>query len=235
MSIKVGDIFYKNECGKATVRKIIKIFSETAYYETIRGSNSVMKKHQFGNCKIKKFKAWKKISPDINLETLDGAKIWPSVNVLNPKGTLLFVCYLKKAKWYVKKHYAKWIDNQTIQLTNNETEKRIKEIWPVKSDFFFEIKNKKCVVCGVTTNLSRHHVVPQSEKKKISDIERRKISNILFLCRDCHDKYEKIERDIPYINDRQFITAWESHFLQIMKPQYLPKHWRLYLKDIKLQ
>ena len=60
------------------------------------------------------------------------------------------------------------------------------------NQFFLAVKNDACVCCGRGDRLSRHHVVPKRHKKKVPMPWRNCLSNLaLFVCLDCHEKYEQ--------------------------------------------
>ena len=62
-----------------------------------------------------------------------------------------------------------------------------------KDDIFMTTqKEKKCVVCGIDYNLTRHHVVPREFRRHFP--ERFKESNahdVLFVCDKHHEQYER--------------------------------------------
>ena len=47
---------------------------------------------------------------------------------------------------------------------------------------------------------------------------RKRISNILFLCQECHGRYE----GQPLVSDSLDPHVWKDHFLAVMRPQFLP-------------
>ena len=45
-----------------------------------------------------------------------------------------------------------------------------------------EVMDRQCKKCGITENLTRHHIKPRSKGGKNN------ILNYITLCRECHDK-----------------------------------------------
>src|ERR1700722_14861502 len=73
--------------------------------------------------------------------------------------------------------------------------------------------------------LTRHHVVPRRVKRKIPQPYRSYLSNVLFVCMDCHERYEQTpEPDIELGDDPlAFCRAWKEHFLCVMEPRCMPE------------
>jgi hypothetical protein len=95
------------------------------------------------------------------------------------------------------------------------------------TQFFMEVKNDRCAVCGATTDLTRHHIVPKRHKRKLPQPWRSCLSNVLFVCSTCHRKYEESpEPDVILTADWQaYARAWKSHFLTVLNPQFIPAGW----------
>lgn len=117
--------------------------------------------------------------------------LYDNCNLLNPDGELLALIDAKRAKWYVKKGLG-ILEKEcplTVRLkfspSNNEK----------REDRFYLIpRENKCVVCGMTENLTRHHVVPQSFRRHFSlDLKSRASHDVLAVCRKCHDDYNVFE------------------------------------------
>ena len=83
-----------------------------------------------------------------------------------------------------------------------------------------------CVCCGRSDRLSRHHVVPKRHKRKVPLPWRNCLSNVLFVCLECHEKYEQTPEPAPDATDwRKYVYAWKDHFIRVMQPKFLPKGW----------
>ena len=94
------------------------------------------------------------------------------------------------------------------------------------SQFFLAVKNDACVCCGRGDRLSRHHVVPKRHRRKVPMPWRNCLSNVLFVCLDCHEKYEQTpEPDLDVGDWREYVYAWKEHFIRVMQPKFLPAGW----------
>jgi hypothetical protein len=114
-----------------------------------------------------------------------------------------------------------------LQFTDDTTEKKLAELYDGKfTPFFLAVKNDACVCCGRSDRLSRHHVVPQRHKPKVPLPWRHCISNVLFVCLECHERYEQTPEPEPETADwREYVYAWKDHFIRVMEPRFLPVGW----------
>jgi len=52
------------------------------------------------------------------------------------------------------------------------------------------------------------------------------LSNVLFVCLDCHRKYEQTPEPDPACTDwKDYVYAWKEHFIRVMAPRFLPAGW----------
>lgn len=241
MQVFPNKCYYHKNGVIACVRKVIDIVDGRVNYIALHGP--VVKKG-FSNrfqTSLRGFKRWaqKEIEELDDYRHLDGATIHPTFIVLDTKSNVIFRCSQKRAKFYLKKGYANLVNSDTIQLTNDVTEKRLSQLYDGEfSEFFTEIKNDHCVVCGCTGRLTRHHVVPQRHVGKIPFPWRNCISNVLFVCMDCHLVYESNIDDEPQLSlgdPFAFARAWKEHFIKIMQPKFMPKGWDIVsVKNVEL-
>ena len=233
--ILVGKCYYHRTFGHAAVRKIIEIKDNKVHYQRLRGS-AIKKIGEFGVCSIFSFRNWVhgEVNEKANFEALDGADLHPTYIVQNSKGEAIMRCTDRKAKWYTKKGYATLVDIATIRFVEGCTsEQMLLGIYGDLKDnpFFMSVKNDKCCVCGQTYNLTRHHVVPRRHIKKVPRVVSSCISNVLFVCSHCHIAYERYSEKEPNedIKDPvQFVRAWCDHFINTMKPKFLPEGWDIF-------
>lgn len=159
--------------------------------------------------------------------------------IQNKDGTFLCYCNKKKIRWYIKKGIADEIDEHTIRLRFEAKGSGSKD-----NPFYNQPRDNKCVVCGTTEDITKHHVVPLSFRKHL-DIEYKssKHHDVLPVCRTCHDEYEKqadllksiiikpYKSNTPYkdaienANLQKFLELWRLHFIVCAKPQHLPNNW----------
>lgn len=240
MEIKVGTCYFRKKGLVATVRKVLGVTETKVDYVTLHGP-ILNKPHRgssgtkYGSCSIRGFKRWAQdeIEEAESYKHLDGATILPTFIVLSTKGDPILRCGYKRAQFYLRKGYAKIVSPGVLQYTNDVTEKRLAELYgPELTEFFMQVKNDKCCVCGCDINLTRHHIVPQRHVKKIPIPWRNCISNVLFICIPCHKLYEDRvlvdkEPEITLEDPFAFVKAWRDHFIRVMDPQHLPKGWEI--------
>lgn len=114
-------------------------------------------------------------------------KVYSNCSIYHPDGTLMCRCSLKKIKWYLKKGLATPINDTDIRLNFVPKGKG----W-ANNDYYLEQREDRCVVCGVTDNLTKHHVVPYQYRKHMP-FARKMHSHfdVLCVCVRCHDEYEE--------------------------------------------
>lgn len=237
--LNVGSCYYRKRNGHVSVRKILDIKDNKVSYKRLYGPASHMKFGETGSATFKAFKRWLtgEVSEGANFASLKGAEIQPSYLVYDSAGSPIFRCTKKKAKFYLSHHYAESVGSEAIRLNEHgrKTEEMLKMLHgDAINPFFFAVKNDKCVCCGQSYNLTRHHVVPKRHKKKIPVDIIRCVSNVLFLCMECHTKYERyseLEPNDGIADPVELVNAWSEHFISTMKPKYLPEGWGIFAMD----
>lgn len=237
--ILIGKRYYRNHKGFA-VKEVLSFGTKhdktMVTYKFIFGVKRLLGTTQ--TTTLKSFAKWSNgccdLLPSQNYEDFLGAIIQPTFLVRDTKGNDVYRCSGVCAKRYLKKGFAIQLDSETLQLTSDIPLVKIGECFPnyLTNPYFMAAKNTHCVVCGKTKQLTRHHVVPQRYKKYLPLEARQRISNILFVCRPCHDIYEiKSEifdaRIADIQNPLQKIRLWEKHFRAVMKPNHIPRGWHL--------
>jgi hypothetical protein len=216
MEIEVGKLYYKKKGSRATVRLVTLLENDKVHYQVMYGP--ALKKHQTGCTTKKGFTRWAcgLYTGDGDFQKLDGAKI---------NGVPEFRCGQKRANFYLKKGYARRINDSTIRLNSPVTVERFHQLYEILNPFFMAVKNDKCVVCGCDAPLTRHHVVPRRVLKLIPNKIKRRMSNILFVCVKCHTKYN--ENDIT--TEESDPRVWLSHFIKVMNPKFMPEGWDIFM------
>jgi hypothetical protein len=111
-------------------------------------------------------------------------------------------------------------------LTNSVTTDKFKLLYKtVDNPFFMAVKNDRCVVCGVDSPLTKHHVVPRRMLPHIPGRVKSRMSNVLFVCTACHRRYN--ENDIAH--DETDPNVWLAHFLKVMEPKFMPEGWNIFM------
>ena len=228
-----GQVWMKKPNQFSVVREVVSVDEKKVYYKVLHCPNSMKLKE--GSCRIQSFlRDFRKIEPMKDYSLLDGAKHFETFVVLSTTGKTMFRCNEKRAKFYLKKQYAIQVDDHTLQFTNDVTEDTLNKLYDGKfSEFFMVVKNDHCACCGKKARLTRHHIVPKCHKMKLPLELRKCLSNVLFVCIECHKEYDhewKPEEGLSWIN---YILAWRDHFLNTMNPMFLPKGWDIFTQPME--
>lgn len=217
---------------RSHVRKVIEVSDTTVTYLLLHGSKKLLRKHIEHICSIRTWRKWCKgkkieIVPEVeDYSIYDGLKIYKNYLVLRVNGEPLMQCVEPTIHRYLKRNILKQINEDVYQLTNDSLENRFREIYGENlSEFFLDVKNSKCVVCGITHGLSRHHVTPRRYIGQISTENKMFLSNILFICRKCHDEYELLAESVDF--DVLQPKNWMNHFIETMQPKHLSPNWNI--------
>jgi hypothetical protein len=225
MNVEVGKKYYRKRGVCGAVREVLAVHDGKVSYRVLHGP--ALKRQPFNTCGLRSFAAW----ADGEFEgedyrRLDGAKLFKTFLVQGVAGRPIFRCSARRGRFYLRKGYAVQVDEGTLRFTDDTTEKKLAYLYDGElSAFFLEVKNDRCVVCGRDHGLTRHHVVPRRHKRKLPPEVRRRISNILFLCIDCHRAYE----DRQLVSESTDPHVWKDHFLDTMRPKFLPRGWDILL------
>jgi 5-methylcytosine-specific restriction endonuclease McrA len=103
---------------------------------------------------------------------------------------LLSFCDAKRARWYLKKNLARQLSDNPLRI---ELLFEPKQVVENREEFFLQEKENKCVVCGVTDDLTLHHVVPYAYRRLMPEyIKNHNCHDVVALCVGCHRSYEII-------------------------------------------
>lgn len=136
--------------------------------------------------------------------------IYGNAEVQGPDGKLMFRCLPKRIKWYLDRDLADVVENNsagepsTIRL---RFQPRGQGNWG--DPFLLSVKENRCVACGATEDLTRHHVVPRCYKKNIPvELKTHDSHDVVALCVTCHWTYEteaeKVKKDLAVKYDAPF-------------------------------
>lgn len=102
----------------------------------------------------------------------------------------MFRCNKKRARWYLKRQLAEMVSHDPFQVRLIFDPGGLGH----RGDpFHSQERSNHCSVCGKTSGLSRHHIVPYCYRKSLVRLVtcyKHDIHDILPLCRPCHEKYE---------------------------------------------
>jgi 5-methylcytosine-specific restriction endonuclease McrA len=229
MNPQVGQVYARRRNGKAEVVRVIAVDDEWAEFHFLHGPMRSMRAGT-GRCKAKNFTAtgWALTDERDDYTHLDGATRFSTYVVLDTKGEPILRCSAKRAAFYLRKGFAREQSPGVLQFIDPQTEERLKVLYLGGfTEFFMEVKNDRCCVCGATCDLTRHHVVPKRHKRKLPQPWRSCLSNVLFVCGACHRKYEEApEPEVPLASDWQaYARAWKAHFFAVLEPRFVPAGW----------
>jgi hypothetical protein len=254
--LRVGAIYLRRSRngGTVRVRKVLSFDESNVTFEWVYGKpGTPVGRPNVETHKLRAFLSWLignhgdrngragaiEVTADDDYTHYLGAIRYETFVCLKPNGEPLFRCSDRRARFYLRKGYANLVGENTIQFTNDTTEEKLAAFHGAKTlvenPFFMSKKNDRCVVCGNQYNLTRHHVIPQRHKKKMSLRMRKNLSNVLFVCWPCHHKYEKTfgyanGQEIEPMFDMSNPYNWRDHFIRTMKPQFMPKGWDIVIK-----
>ena len=225
MNVEAGKKYYRKRGVCGAVRRVLAVHGDRVSYEVLHGP--AKKRTPRNTCSLRSFALWADGEFDgDDYGRLDGARLHRTFIVQSVVGQPILRCSARRGAFYLRKGYAVRVDDETLRFVDDTTEKKLLDLYDGKlSPFFLEVKNDRCVVCGKGHNLTRHHVVPQRHKRQLPIEVRKELSNILFLCRDCHNDYEGRQ----LVSDSHDPHVWKAHFLDAMKPRFLPAGWDIVL------
>lgn len=126
----------------------------------------------------------------MNSQFSKNKEIYGNYKVLSPDGIEMFRCGKKKYDWYLKRNLAEIVSSEkdTIKLKFKPN-----GLGWSGTHYYLQDRENKCCVCGSEKELSKHHVVPYCYRKHMpNDIKDNNFFDILPVCCNCHNKYEKI-------------------------------------------
>ncbi len=147
--------------------------------------------------------------------------LYDNIHMLGPTGHLLCNVSNKKANWYLRKQLAMWTDDHhtTIQLLfkpqggNNDARSSKSnsednttatstndgtcgDDQSKKRLYTTSVKQNICVVCGASSNLIRHYVVPWSYRKLFPhQFKSHQPHDIVLLCADCQISSDQLYQE----------------------------------------
>lgn len=114
--------------------------------------------------------------------------LYGNYQVFSPEDILMFRCDEKRANWYLNKNLAHVLEDP-LKIKLNFIPKGLGN--QSRKYGLSEMENI-CVVCGEKEMLNRHHVVPICYRRYFPvEIKGHNFHDVLSLCVDCHEKYER--------------------------------------------
>lgn len=108
--------------------------------------------------------------------------------VEDPAGRTMFRCHARRAAWYLDRGLAVRVqeDPLVVRLA-------FEPAGPghVGDPFYTQERENRCVRCGASGDLTRHHIVPYCYRQHFPErLKARSGMDVLPLCLDCHEEYE---------------------------------------------
>lgn len=115
--------------------------------------------------------------------------IYGNYAVQNIDGKEIFNCDAIKILWYLNRGL---VDIVSVEPPIVRLNFPANGEGHYQDQYYLSPKINRCVVCGTDKTLSRHHVVPYCFRKHMPDeIKSHSYHDVLLLCLDCHDSYER--------------------------------------------
>lgn len=114
--------------------------------------------------------------------------LYGNYHVESPQGRVMFHCSNQKVLWYLNRDLVDIVsdDPPTVRfkfLPNGPGH--------VGDEYYLTTKVNRCVVCGTTHGLNRHHVLPYCFRRFMpEEIKDHSYHDVLLMCLDCHERYE---------------------------------------------
>ncbi len=125
-----------------------------------------------------------------HLKSLEKHNLLGNFTAYDPDGEFLFNCDSKKARWYIKKNLASWINDEQTHFKLNFVPKGHGNRDLGK--YFTEYIVNQCVICGCDDHLTKHHVVPSCYKRHFPEVcKSNDHFDVLLICSECHEKVER--------------------------------------------
>lgn len=132
-------------------------------------------------------------------------KVYDNCGVYAPDGVLLSYVSHRKANWYLKNELGvKIADDPLCVKLLFEPKSRSNENDPIVH------KKNRCVECGGSKKLTRHHIVPYCFRVLMpKSYTNHNSYDLAVMCRDCHDKYELEANKLKNVLIEQFIPVYK--------------------------
>lgn len=112
--------------------------------------------------------------------------------VFHPSGRHMFTCGEKKANWYLDKNLATIMGNKQIQFNFEPKGNGFED----NEEFGRGMRESRCVVSGIETNLQRHHIVPYCYRQFFPEkFKSKNHHDVVLINSKKHSEYEQIANE----------------------------------------
>jgi hypothetical protein len=228
VDVQPGRCYFRKTGQTVSVRKVERVEGgDVVHYRVLAGPQ--LRQREENRTRLKKFLRWATGETDErdDYSDLGGCAITPTFLVHDTRGEPIFRCTERKARFYLRKGHAVEVSPGVLRLTDATTEERLREVHRGEFDeFFLAVKNDRCVACGAAGPLTRHHVVPRRVLGDLPHSVRARLSNVLYVCVGCHERYERSPEPAPDEPDPlAYCRAWQEHLVEVLRPRFLPEGW----------
>src|SRR5215207_5634765 len=124
-SVEPGQVWLRR-CGSAAlVRRVRAVEKGTVHYQVLHGPAS-LRRNPAGSCTLRTFlKHARQVHEQADYSHLDGAERFDTFLVLSTTGEPLLRCSQKRAKFYLKKGYARPVSDGVFYNDTETTEKML--------------------------------------------------------------------------------------------------------------
>jgi exonuclease 3'-5' domain-containing protein 2 len=120
-------------------------------------------------------------------------KLYGNVTFQGPGGEEMFHTDAEKALWYLNRGLVEVISREPPVLRFRFAPGGAGHAGDA---FYLSGKENRCVVCGVTEGLNRHHIVPSVYRRHLpAEVKEHAHHDVVLLCLACHERYER-EADV---------------------------------------
>lgn len=136
--------------------------------------------------------------------------LYGNCKVRNKDGVIMFYCARKRADWYVKRNLAVVLNEDPFEVqltfaTNGPGN--------INDPYYLQPGINRCVVCGKTDDLTRHHIVPISFRRHMSDdVKNHSYHDILPICADHHNEYETHSNEFRKQLEEEYSAPFHGTF-----------------------
>lgn len=123
-----------------------------------------------------------------HLATLKSPRFSNCIVCYPDKDSPIFRCHRKKAEWYLRRNLAVKVSDSPLVILLTFKPNGLAH---ADDKFFLEPKKNICVVCGKTTELTKHHIVPYYFSKHIDNYRSISTHDIVLLCEEHHIQAEE--------------------------------------------
>ena len=165
---------------------------------------------------------------------------YSNCTMLSPTGKQMCRIAMKRANWYITHDLAQVVQESpmVIQLTFEPNGDGCSH-----DPFYMMERKNQCVVCGSTEGMTRHHCVPFCFRRYFpSEYKENTSHDILLVCAQCHEDYEKVAHMVKEALLRQAGTevqiteplraARKAAFTIYHYNSYIPEERELALREL---